>query len=222
MNKTLKPNLIDPLLTNRIVKTLKPATQDYWGPTRNLAQNVYQKFIKPNIYFFLFILFIIIVLLFRYRSIKLEREHKEYDRNSSNTTVKLGNPNFMGTPNFSETSNFQRINPAINADSNNYEQDLPTSIAYGNLFNLPDSDMALLLYEQQKELLREPKIKYKSKYQIDNTESDNKKIKTYNLSDERTPTNRSNRSNRSDKYSGYVYPVYPNFPGGTLSANKRR
>ena len=29
MNKPLKPNLLDPLLTQKIVKTLKPQTQEY-------------------------------------------------------------------------------------------------------------------------------------------------------------------------------------------------
>ena len=237
MNKPLKPNLIDPLLAGRIVKTLKPPTQDYWGPTRNLAQNLYHRFIKPNIYFFIFVIFIIIVLLFRYRSIKLEREYKEYDKVISNTTVltdlrevpagagistvfesrgfPLGTGINTTIPNSLGNSHFQRFPSDIGTESNNYEQSLPTSIAYGNIFNLPDSDMALLLYEQQKELLREPKIKYKGKYQIDknNLETESKKNKKYSSRDEMTSINRS---------SGYVYPVYPNFPGGTLSINKKR
>ena len=189
MNKPLKPNLLDPLLTQKIVKTLKPQTQDYWGPTKNFAQTIYQKIIKPNIYFFLFILFIIIVLLFRYRNIKLERENREYMTTTTNINASVYSP-------------YQSV---YSGDKN-----LSNMLLQGNLFNLPDADMAVLLYEQQKELLREPKLKRSGKYRLNESDSDSKSKKV-----------RSDYGS-SDTKPGFAYPVYPNFPGGTLSAAKKR
>ena|SRR5579872_7459890 len=199
MNKPLKPNLVDQIMTQKIVKTLKPPTEDYWGPTRNLAQNFYQRFIKPNIYLLLFILLIIIILLFRYRSIKLERENREYmeslyPRQMQSQVSPYTSP-YLANGNFSN------------------------SLAHGNIFNLPDTDMAMLLYEQQKELLREPKSKRKSKHKI-NSNRDN-----YLESDIRHDSELSfnNIASTKKRDRGFAYPVYPNFPGGTLSsANRKR
>jgi hypothetical protein len=184
--KPLKPNLVDPIMTQKIVKTLKPPTEDYWGPTKNLAQNFYQRFIKPNIYLLLFILLIIIILLFRYRSIKLERENREYMEamypRQVQSQVSPYTPSYLANsaPPYLPNGNFSN------------------SLAHGNIFNLPDTDMAMLLYEQQKELLREPKSKRNSKYKVDEE---------------------GNISSPKKKDRGFAYPVYPNFPGGTLSSS---
>ena len=42
-NKKIKPNLLDPIIEKKIVKTLNPQEEDYWGPTKNVFQHFYQK-----------------------------------------------------------------------------------------------------------------------------------------------------------------------------------
>jgi|SRR5271154_4061104 len=73
-NNRLKPNLLDPIIKQKIIKTLNPVKEDYWEPTKNIFQTFYQKYIRPNIYLILFIIFILLVLLYRYRVIQKDRQ----------------------------------------------------------------------------------------------------------------------------------------------------
>lgn len=73
-NKNLKPNLLDPLVEKKIIKTLKPIQPDYWAPAKNSAQSFMDNIIKPNISLLIFILIIIIFLIYRYRITKKKRE----------------------------------------------------------------------------------------------------------------------------------------------------
>lgn len=83
-NKRLKPNLLDPIIEKKIIKTLKPPKEDYWAPTKNTFQSFYQNYIKPNIALVVLIILFIIFLLYRYRTIKKNREQKETTNNNTN------------------------------------------------------------------------------------------------------------------------------------------
>ena len=73
-NKILKPNLVDPIVEQRIIKTLNPPVEDYWAPTKNSFQSFFRKYIKPNIVFIIIIILFILYLFYRYRMIKKTRE----------------------------------------------------------------------------------------------------------------------------------------------------
>lgn len=75
-NKLPKPNLIDPIIRKRIMKTLMPEKPDYWGPTRNSFRSFYNNIIKQNIPLVIFVIFIILFLIYRYRATKRERNEK--------------------------------------------------------------------------------------------------------------------------------------------------
>ena len=74
IRKYIRPNLLDPMLERRIIKTLNPAKPDYWAPTKNVAKNFFQNFVKQNIWLIIFIVIIILFLIYRYRVIKKNRE----------------------------------------------------------------------------------------------------------------------------------------------------
>lgn len=71
INKRLKPNLIDPIMEQKIIKTLKPP--DYWAPTKNVFNEFYKDYIRPNMVLIIIIIFICMLLFYRYWTIKNER-----------------------------------------------------------------------------------------------------------------------------------------------------
>lgn len=75
-NKRLKPNLLDPILEKKIIKTLKPPQEDYWAPTKTTFQSFYQKYITPNWGLVILIILFIMFLLYRYITIKRDRDEK--------------------------------------------------------------------------------------------------------------------------------------------------
>ena len=75
-NKRLKPNLVDPIMSKRIIKTLAPEKPDYWAPTKNGLRSFYNNFIKKNIAFVIIVILFILFLIHRYRSIKKDRDDK--------------------------------------------------------------------------------------------------------------------------------------------------
>lgn len=76
----LKPNLVDPILQRRIIKTLSvPPPEDYWEPTKNTLKTLYQKYIKENIYLVVAIIFVIFLLLYRYHITKKKRQQQILD-----------------------------------------------------------------------------------------------------------------------------------------------
>jgi hypothetical protein len=77
INKRLKPNLVDSKFTDKITRTLTQPQRDYWKPAKNLLQRIYQDWIEPNFYFFVFLFAILLFLLCRYRMIQTERLEKE-------------------------------------------------------------------------------------------------------------------------------------------------
>lgn len=75
-SKHLKPNLVDPLISKKIIKTLDTSKENYWEPAKNSFWSFYQNYIRPNIFLIIVIIVILILLLFRYRIIKNNRETK--------------------------------------------------------------------------------------------------------------------------------------------------
>ena len=73
INKRLKPDLLDPKYKDKITRTLTKPQRDYWKPTKNFFQSIYENYIQPNIYFFILLIIIIILLLCRYRMIQNQR-----------------------------------------------------------------------------------------------------------------------------------------------------
>ena len=129
INKRLKPNLVDPIIGQKILKTLKPPKEDYWEPTRNVAKSFYNDYIKPNFGLIIFIIIIIILLIYRYRVIKSDRENKSNTKQPAN----------------SAHQNNVRQN---NEQQKNTDQNLEDY-----------SKLLIQYYNQQKENSREPKIK---------------------------------------------------------------
>ena len=75
--KYIKPNLADPLLEKKIVKTLTPPNEDYWGPTRTGLNKFYHKFIKPNWGLVVVLILLACFLIYRYRYIKDIRDEQK-------------------------------------------------------------------------------------------------------------------------------------------------
>jgi hypothetical protein len=120
MDKRIKPNLIDPVLEKRIIKTLNPPKEDYWGPTKSGFHSFYNEYIKPNFFFILLFIFFILFLIYRYRMIN---------------RAKQDNP--------------------INQIHQPYIKHHPLNVMSSDIKQY--NDMLLQLYNQHKELLREPK-----------------------------------------------------------------
>lgn len=76
MNKphfNIKPNLVDPIIEQNLIKKFNPPKEDYWGPTKQSAGNIYKDYVRPNyLLIVLFILFILF-LVYRYRIIRQKR-----------------------------------------------------------------------------------------------------------------------------------------------------
>jgi hypothetical protein len=73
--KHLKPNLLDPIIKKKIIKTLKLPVNDYWAPVKSGLKSFIENYIKPNIGLVVFIILIIIFLIYRYRTIKEEKKN---------------------------------------------------------------------------------------------------------------------------------------------------
>lgn len=85
-HKRLKPNLVDPILQQKLMKTLAPPKEDYWAPTKNIFQTTYQNYIKPNIWLIIFIIVLLLLLLYRYRAIQNSR-YKNNDDSQTTTQI---------------------------------------------------------------------------------------------------------------------------------------
>ena len=125
-NKRLKPNLLDPLIEKKIIKTLKPQKDDYWEPTKKSFHSFYQNYIKPNMSLVIFVIVIILFLIYRYRVIKKEREIKQTEKIHENMYV------------IPKGNNVLHYRDQNSEDINEYTK------------------MIMHLYNQQKENMREP------------------------------------------------------------------
>ena len=142
-NKHLKPNLIDPLIERKIIKTLKPQENDYWKPAKSGFKSFFEVYIKPNIALVVIIVIIIIFLIYRYRIIQKEREARE---------VEIAYKKMYGIETSTNDQEKQQPN-----NKNNIQQKNAAEI---NEY----TDLLLQLYNQQKEKLREPRIKNQAKF----------------------------------------------------------
>lgn len=73
----IKPNLLDPIIGQKIIKTFKPPKSDYWAPVKNSLRSFYQKYIRTNIILVIIIIFIIFFLIYRYHVVKKRKETLE-------------------------------------------------------------------------------------------------------------------------------------------------
>lgn len=131
-HKRLKPNLVDPILQQKLMKTLAPPKEDYWAPTKNIFQIAYQDYIKPNIWLIILVIILLLLLLYRYRTIQNSR-YKENDKSSINNL------------NTSYTTNQTVVEPINQKKQRN------------NSIN-EYAELVMSAYTQQKEDLREPPI----------------------------------------------------------------
>ena len=69
MNKftSNRPNLLDPLVTKKIIRTLNSKSNGHFLPVKNTFTSIYTHIILPNIIGIVVIFIAIIVLLYRYR-----------------------------------------------------------------------------------------------------------------------------------------------------------
>lgn len=114
--KHLKPNLLDPIIEQRIKKTLMPKNTDYWGPVKNTSLSFWKDVVLKNIGLIVLVVLIILFLIYRYRVIRKVKE--------------------------------SNVEPYVSKSK-----------------ILPNNDntrLFLEFYNQQKEILREPKIKNSS------------------------------------------------------------
>jgi hypothetical protein len=100
-NKYLKPNLLDPIIEKKIIKTLKPQVEDYWAPTKNGFRTFYENYIRPNYFLIIFIVLILLFLIYRYRIIKKRRENTEPDKDfiSPPNKINTNSGNNKNSPN---------------------------------------------------------------------------------------------------------------------------
>lgn len=68
-----KPDLIDEISRLRIAEMLESPKEDYWGPAKDVATNVYQGWITKNWIFIALIFAILLFLAWRYRSAKRKK-----------------------------------------------------------------------------------------------------------------------------------------------------
>lgn len=87
MEKHFKPNLVDPFLEKKIIKTLKPVEYDYWAPTKSTANSFWNKYGKKYILLWILLLSIFLFLLYRYRSVKMDRKKNKINDNKTDNTM---------------------------------------------------------------------------------------------------------------------------------------
>lgn len=79
MDKRLKPNLVDPIIQQKIINTLNPPKEDYWGPTKTTIYDFTNNYIIPNILFIIVLIIVGIILFYRYRITQKEKEKTQLD-----------------------------------------------------------------------------------------------------------------------------------------------
>lgn len=123
--KYIKPDLINPVIRQRIIKTIQPPGETQWKPVKKFFSSLYEDYIIPNIYLVLFIIFVIFVLIYRY---KITRDNRKKSSKESNSEI---------------------ISP-----DNQQKEAVKDLVNKKEINQIPD--LAMLMYNQQKEHLREP------------------------------------------------------------------
>lgn len=154
--KYIRPNLVEPILKQKIVKTLNPKVEDYWAPTKNTAQSFVRNYIKPNMWFFIVLLIFGLFLLYRYRMIKRKNEdiRSEASANTSDVTNSQLTKSNTDTENSNSTSasNSAYSSSASLLPSSTYSSDTEISNKEAQEY----ANMIMYLYDKQKDSLREP------------------------------------------------------------------
>ena len=89
MNNQLRPNLVEPEIATKVIRTLKNQQPDYWRPAKITAKSIYQNYIRPNISVVILVLLFGLFLVYRYRSVRDRREMIEPKEESGVTDVLL-------------------------------------------------------------------------------------------------------------------------------------
>ena len=156
INKRLKPNLVDPIVVQKIVRTLNPPKQDYWEPTKNVMHSFYTNYIKTNFGLIIVIIIICIFLVYRYRVIKSKRENEPITKKQINCQQQQ---NCQSQQNFQPLDNCPQQQNCQSQQNCQLQQNSDPNIEeYKKLL--------VTLYNKQKEDLREPPIKNFNKRMI--------------------------------------------------------
>lgn len=76
----IEPNLLDSVIRNKIIQKLNPPKEEYWKPASTTAKNIYVKYVRTNIWFFVLLVAIIIFLIYRYFDIRNKNKIKIYQK----------------------------------------------------------------------------------------------------------------------------------------------
>ncbi len=140
--KKIKPELIDPYMEKKIIKTLKPKNVDNWEPVKNAVKTFYHNYIRDNIGLCVIILLVIIFFIYRYRYVKKNKEmemlqqiyiNKPEQYYTPPPTYQITNPNSLyGNPNplinpLYGNSNSLYSNPNILINPNLYKDQIQIS-----------------------------------------------------------------------------------------------
>jgi len=80
INKRIRPALIDPKVTNKLVRTLRKPDGEQWKPVKNFLQSFYSDWVEPHSLFFICLALFVIFLLYRYRTIQNQKYEAEMMR----------------------------------------------------------------------------------------------------------------------------------------------
>lgn len=132
--KKLKPDLVEPYVSQKIIHAINPPKPDYWEPTKITMKSIYQNYIRPNWLIFLIIFIICVLLIYRYRIVQ--------DRRKESDDVDIDNDIAVDT-------NININDSIINEKKNKKTADDELEIY---------TKMIMDKYNYEKELSREPKI----------------------------------------------------------------
>ena len=102
-----KPDLVDPYIERKVIRTLNPPKEDYWAPTKSSAKTFYASYIKPNMTVLIFFCIFLALLYYRYRMVKKNREASEMET--------FYGPHHIPNPNLYQTH--KPIQPPIHSKS---------------------------------------------------------------------------------------------------------
>lgn len=149
----MKPNLIDPLIEQKIIKTLNPPIENYWGPAKDNFNYILHNYIKPNIFIFVLLVLFILFLVYRYKNIRQARIESKNDLDPNiNLIDKPIHQVQTNQPLL--TSNSLFVNPKSKS-----KIDHPLNQKEIDQY----SELLIHLYQNQKESLREPYFKHYSR-----------------------------------------------------------
>lgn len=86
--KSMKPNLLNPIVEKKLKKTLLPTKENTWEPIKQFGYNIWRNFIRKNIVIIVIILLIVIFLVYRYRVVKKRKEDQEFIGSNNSEQLK--------------------------------------------------------------------------------------------------------------------------------------